>query len=274
MKKFRYFYSCFFWLVVFPFSGFAQNYAENSSAGASAAENSAGSEPRHEIAVGVGATMSTAPYRNYDTQWMGYPIILYDGPYAYIREFKAGVKIINLDFLEFSVYGGYDGTSFDASDSSNQALKKLKDRHDSAVAGIGAQFKTPYGMLHVSGEGDVLGHSNGFSGAFGYMNSFEYGPVEFVPSVGANWSSSRYNDYYYGISKDESLRSGLDDYSAGDGVSPYMGLTIDYSITDDLEIYCNGQVTFLGNAVKDSPMVSRDTTHSVSMGLMYTFSLD
>lgn len=224
-----------------------------------------------EFSIGLGGKVGVTPYKNYDTQWTPLPIVSYEGKYAYVRGFTAGAKLINLDFLEFSIFAGYDDTSFNASDSSNRRLRKLSDRYSSAEAGLEVRLLTPYGMLHASGAQDMLGNSNGQSGTIGYMQSLEYGDLELIPSAGVQWSSGRYNDYYYGVSGRESRKSGLEAYDAGSGFSPYVGLTIDYSLTEAWEIFCSGELVFLSDAIRDSPMVGRKTTHSLMLGFSYTF---
>jgi outer membrane protein len=227
--------------------------------------------PQEEFSLGVGGSVSTSPYKNYDTQWMPWPVINYEGKHAYIRGFNAGLKIINLPFLEFSAYAGYDGASFDSADTSNSALRLLKDRNPSAVVGLETRLLSPYGMLHVSGAGDVLGQSNGFSGDVGYMLPWEYGPLELIPAVGAYWNDDKYNDYYYGVSASEARKSGLGEYKGEFGFSPYLGLTLDYSITEQWDVFCKGELIFLSHPIRNSPMVGKDRTQSLSLGLSYNF---
>ena len=228
-------------------------------------------KPDDELSIGVGGRMSVTPYKEYDTQWTPFPIVSYEGKYAYIRGFTAGVKMVNLEFLEVSVFAGYDGTSFDSSESSNKRVRKLSDRYSSAVAGLEVRLLTHYGMLHASVAQDVLGHSKGQNGTVGYMQSVEFGDLELIPAVGFQWSSSRYNDYYYGIRGGESRKSGLDAYDASAGISSYVGLSIDYSVTEAWEIFCNGELVFLDSTIKDSPMVDRSNTYNLMLGFSYTF---
>jgi Outer membrane protein V len=224
-----------------------------------------------EFFVSLAGRVSVTPYKSYDTQWTPLPMVGYESKYAYVRGYTAGFKMINLDFVEFSVFGGYDGTSFDPADSSDKRLRRLSDRYSSAVAGLDLRLRTPYGMLHASGAQDVLGNSNGRSGTIGYMNSLEYGDLELIPSVGLQWSDRKYNDYYYGVSNNEAYKSGLEPYDSGSGFSPYVGLTIGYSLTEAWEFFCNCEFVFLNNAVKDSPMVGRTNTYSFTAGFSYTF---
>lgn len=224
-----------------------------------------------EFSIGLGGRASVTPYKRYDTQWTPLPIVSYEGKYAYVRGFAAGVKLVNLEFLEFSAFAGYDDTSFSSNASSDKRLRKLTDRRSSVAAGLEVRLSTPYGMFHASGAQDVLGNSNGLTGVIGYMQSLEYGALEFIPALGAQWSSSGYNDYYYGVSGKESRKSGLDAYDAGGGLSPYVGLTVDYSLTDSWEVFCRGEAVFLNSAVKDSPMVGRSNTYHFTLGTTFTF---
>ena len=224
-----------------------------------------------EVAVGVGGNVTFAPYKRYDTQWTPLPMIDLDSDYFYIRGTAAGIKICNLDFLEVSVYGVYDDTSFDAADTSDARLRLLQDRDASVAAGMEIRLTTPYGMLHASAARDLLNNSNGWKGALGYAYSVEIGSLEIVPTAGVYWSDSRYASYYYGISGQESRRSGLAAYDPGGGSSPYLGLTVSYSLTDAWEIFCRSEIVFLGGDIQDSPMVGRSQIRSLTAGIMYTF---
>ena len=224
-----------------------------------------------ELTIGMGGMVSIRPYKSYKTLWTPFPIVYYEGKYAYVRGFTAGVKLINLGFLEISAFAEYDYSSFDPNYTSDNQLRKLSNRRDSASAGMGAQLITPFGMLHASGARDILGHSNGFTGIIGYMNSIEFGPLELIPATGVLWSDSNYNNYYYGVNDDESRKSGLNSYNAGGGVSPYVKLTINYSLSSSWEILCGGELEFLNNTTKNSPMVNKTSIYSLMLGLSYTF---
>ena len=198
-------------------------------------------------------------------------MITYEGERFFIRGYAAGVKIINLPYLELSAFAGYDDTSFEASESSNRRLRRLEDRSASAQAGMELRLISPYGMFHISGAGDVLSRSNGFSGTVGFIQSIEFGPLELLPAVGAYWSDDRYNNYYYGVTRKEARKSGLGAYTPGSGFAPYVSFAVDYSLTEQWELFCQGEVAFLSGAVKDSPMVGETHTQSLTLGLTYTF---
>jgi len=224
-----------------------------------------------EIALGVGGSVSSAPYKRYDTQWMPLPLIDLDSEVVYIRGTALGVKVVHLDFLEVSAFAAYDATSFNASDTSDARLRALQDRDAGVAAGLEVRLLTPFGMLHASAAHDILGHSEAWSGALGYAYSVEFGPLELIPTVGLYWADSRHTSYYYGISGAESRASGLAAYDPGGGTSPYLGLAMYYSLTDNWEIFCSGEIVFLAANIQDSPMVGHARSQSLTLGLMYNF---
>lgn len=223
------------------------------------------------FSIGVGGSVSTSPYKDYDAQWLPLPLVAYESEYFYIRGVTAGVKLFTHDHLELSVFGGYDPTSFDPDDSDNSRLRRLRDRWSSAVAGMGVRVMTPYGELHATLAGDVLGHSDGFTGTVGYGYALEFDPVELTLDVGAYWADANYNDYYYGVSGKEARKSGLDAYNAGSGFSPYLSLTVGASFAENWAVFCKGEIVSLSGTVKDSPMVDESFTQNVTVGLTYSF---
>jgi len=224
-----------------------------------------------EVAIGVGGSVSSAPYKHYDTQWTPLPMIDVDSDYFYLRGAAAGVKIFKRDFIEVSVFGAYDATSFDSGDTSDEHLRNLKDRDASVAMGLEVRLLTPYGMLHASAARDILGNSEGINGSLGYAYSAEFGPLEIIPKAGVYWADSRYNRYYYGISDQESHLSGLLAYNPGAGVTPYFGLAMSYSLTDAWEVLLSGEMVFSGGNIQDSPMVGHAHTQSLTIGIMYNF---
>ena len=98
-------------------------------------------------------------------------------------------------------------------------------------------------------------------------NRFQIQRLGITPMIGVTWSSSNFNDYYYGISAAESARSGLEEYEADSSVTPYARMVFDYSFNDHLSIWLEGSVRHLGSEVKDSPMVE----DSVRLDLLVFF---
>lgn len=230
---------------------------------------SAGAED--EFSIGIGTSVSVSPYRNYDVQWMPLPILSYEGEYAYLRGLSAGVKVVNLEFLELSAFAAYDATEFDHHATDNNQLNKLDDRYSSLAVGVGARLLTPVGMFHAKIAGDVISNSNGFTGDAGWIYSWEQGALEVMPALGLYWNSDKYNDYYYGVCGKEAEKSGLGRYSASSGFSPYVGLTVDVEFYENWDVFCSAEITFLDREIRKSPMVNKSHTESLTTGISYSF---
>jgi Outer membrane protein V len=226
-----------------------------------------------ELSLGLVYSTGTSPYRDYDRQWAVIPMVDFENDRFYVRDLSAGLKFYNSEDLKLAVFFGYDPTNFDGSDSGDRRLKRLDSRHEGLMAGVDAQWTSPVGHFSLSLSGDISGHSQGLLGRLAYLYSLDFGTVEFVPQVGSYWASGAYNDYYYGVSRKEARKSGLAAYEAGAAFSPFLGLTIDVVLDPEehWEIFCYGEAVSLPSAVKNSPMVGRSSTSSLTTGLTYTF---
>ena len=67
-------------------------------------------------------------------------------------------------------------------------------------------------------------------------NLAELGKLTLTPSIGVLYYDENFNEYYYGISGNESRRSGLSSYSPGDSWTPYVGLSAKYALTSNLTL--------------------------------------
>lgn len=224
-----------------------------------------------QVTIGAAVNVGSSPYKDYDVQVTPLPIISLESEYVYIRDLAAGVKLFNHENLEISAFIGYDPNSFDPGDSDDRRLRRLDNRWSSAVAGVNARLISEYGELHVRVAADILGHSDGVTAAAGYEYSLELGPVTVGADVGTYWASADYNDYYYGVSGKESRKSGLSSYNAGAGFSPYAALALSATFAERWTAFCRGEVVFLSDEIRNSPMVDASTTQNLTVGLTYSF---
>lgn len=85
------------------------------------------------------------------------------------------------------------------------------------------------------------------------------------------WNSENQNEYYYGVSRKESARSGLRGYNPNDSWSPYLELSASYNFLGDWSVYGTARYTRLSDEVTDSPMVDKSRTGLISTGITYKF---
>lgn len=226
-----------------------------------------------EFSLGAAYITGNSPYKDYDRQWMVAPLVSYDNDLFYIHNLSAGLRFFNSGDLKLSVFLAYDPTNFDNGDTSDRRLRRLDNRREGLLAGLGGQWNAPVGHLALSLAGDISGHSQGWLGRLAYSYSLDFGRFEFVPQLGTYWASGSYNDYYYGVSQRESVKSGLAAYEADSAFSPFLGLTINVELDEEehWEIFWRGEAVSLPSTIKDSPMVDRSSTYNMSVGLTYTF---
>ncbi len=224
------------------------------------------------LSQGAGLMVGQTPYRDYDTQVMPIPIVDYQDENFFIRGASAGVYVLNTGSHRLDVNISYSPLSFDPSDSSDWGMKRLDKRRSTAMAGVGYRYNTAdWGNIRLGVNVDVLGRSDGVTADVSYHYPFQLDRLRIEPGIGVQWQSSDFNDYYFGVSKRESQRSGLASYNAGSGASPYVSVSAHYAFDENWKAFATGRVDRLSNAIQDSPMADRSYTTSFGAGVMYSF---
>jgi outer membrane protein len=224
-----------------------------------------------EWSVGAGVAAEQLAYRDYDRQFMPIPIVTYQGDRFFISGQGAGLHIINSDTHVLSFNIDYSPLSFKPADSSDPAMKKLDKRRSTAMAGMEYQYNADWGTVSGNVATDVLGYSDGVLVGVGYQYAFQFGKLQLVPGVGMQWQSRSFNDYYFGVSQQESQRSGMSAYRVKSGVSSYVSLASYYALNDRWQLFLMGNYEQVSDTVKDSPMVGRDYSVAVATGVLYKF---
>ena len=223
------------------------------------------------LSLGAAVSAGTSEYRDTDPRALPVPLINYESERFYVRGLSAGIPLWSDGMSELSVALSYLPQHFDASRSDDWRMKRLSNRHSTAMAGVNYRLTTEWGIGRIGLAGDILDNSNGFLADAAYMYPFVEGPLTITPGVGVQWTSSNHNDYYYGVGSTESRKSGLKSYEADDGFSPYVEVSTRYNLNANLNIFLNGRVLFLSEEIKDSPMVDKDAKADVTLGFSYRF---
>lgn len=80
------------------------------------------------------------------------------------------------------------------------------------------------------------------------------------PSIGTTWGDRKNNNRYFGVNAQQSLASGLPQFSTGSGLlNAKAELGLQYRLTDHIGLGLVGGVTTLLGDVKDSPIVKKKT---------------
>jgi outer membrane protein len=95
--------------------------------------------------------------------------------------------------------------------------------------------------------------------------------VTFYPLLGAEFQSRQYVRYYYGISAQEALSSQYAIYQPGGSLNDFVGLIADIRLTDEYHLNCFIRHKWLGDAIRQSPLVSRGYLDTGYISLSYRF---
>lgn len=224
-----------------------------------------------EFSLGVNAGAGVSVYRGVGTEYIAFPLINYDNNVIYIDGTEAGYYLFKTPHQEFTVNLNYIDTSLDPGDSSDRRIKRLDRRRSTVMAGVTYTFRSDWGEIQAQILGDTLSRNKGFSADLRYTAQFQTGPLTYVPSIGATWYNSDYNNYYYGVSGNESRRSGLRHYDSGSGVNPYVELLVNYAATKNWNVFVSGRYEHLNSTIKDSPIVNKSGEASFHTGISYKF---
>lgn len=200
------------------------------------------------------------------------PYGFFDNNRFYIEGGEAGAYIYKDDSHQARIGLSYDGRSFDPKEADELALKQLDKRKAQVVAQANYMAITPIGGIRAKVAKNIFGGDNdGTAFTLSHVSRFEYGKTTFYPSFGATWHDKKYNRYYYGISAEESQKSGLTQYSPNDSISPFVSLTVMYDLSQKWGIMGNQRIEWLGDSQKNSPMSDNDIQSTTRIGLHYKF---
>ncbi len=135
----------------------------------------------------------------------------------------------------------------------------LDDRKSTMMAGLSYAHFTQYGYLRTTPAGDTRITATASSGDMARLYRYTNGGLTVTPGIGVQWNSENQNEYYYGVSRKESARSGLRGYNPNDSWSPYTELSASYNFLGDWSVYGTARYTRLSDEVTDSPMVDKST---------------
>lgn len=226
-----------------------------------------------DFSLGATGYVNFFPYKEYDPSYYALPIVHYESEYFYVDGITGGVKLFEHEHHELRLGIGWMPIYFKASHTDDRQLKRLDDRDTSMVVTTSYAYKTErFGRFDINFSGDTLSKSDGIlvSTSYSYPHAIGWGTV-IIPRVSLTWASSRFNDYYYGISGSEARRSGLERYDAGSTWTPSLHLSARKTLNDNWTLHGGVDVRFLPSEVKDSPMVDQSVSWGVGFGVDYRF---
>lgn len=222
-----------------------------------------------QLSVGVNVLYSDNAYDT-DEDVRVLPGVFYDNNRIYARGAQAGVYLINDGDNQLSAYAQLSGSEFDPDDADG-ALQGLDKRKASAAAGLTYLRRTPIGGFRAQIATDILDRSGGNTARLTYLARITKGNLTVYPSIGFEYYDEDYNEYYYGVSDEESADTGIEAYSANTSLNPYINVSANYDFNENWAGFFNQSLSYLPNEQYDSPMVDSRTSATTTLGLLYKF---
>lgn len=221
--------------------------------------------------IGIGGGAIDSPYKGYGSIKSPLPYINFDNDIIYVRSLSAGYYLLKEKEQQLTVGLYYLPFYFKPGDSDDQQLKLLNKRHATLMADVTYSLSGDWGRVFSMISADVLNETKSLLLHAGYGYPITGDSWSVTPSVGIVWANDKHNDYYYGVSRNESSRSGLKYFNAKSSVTPHVQLAGEYALTKNIGLSSGIRFDFLTGDAKDSPMIADSTVTSVFMGVHYTF---
>lgn len=225
--------------------------------------------PGVQAGITFGAT--TGAYAHYDDKPLVLPALSWQGKRFFASPGSLGMNLYKADGLRLSAVATPYTLRFKTDDVNDPQLRRLHSRQMSAMVGINADYSADWGAIAASVKREVSGHGGGVESSLHYSYPIQVGRFTWVPRVGVVHSSARLLDYYYGISDEEALRSGLAAYKPGSATSPSLQIAVSTPLGTKWRATGVVANQWFGDAVEDSPMARRSSQTSAFISLMRAF---
>ncbi|MDR2869235.1 MAG: MipA/OmpV family protein [Deferribacteraceae bacterium] len=231
------------------------------------------------VTLGVGYGYGQSEYRcvdGYMEMFGSYrgplPIVAFDSAYFGLGVDGLALHVFNNGLLTADLLLAPFSNKYDPENSDVAVMKLLEERKMTAAAGFALGLNTPLGSLKAVGKADILrGRSDSLTLALSYSYRIMLSQrFMLIPSIGIQYANSKHYDYYYGVTVDEAINSGLPYYEVEEtDHSTSFGLTAIYGFTENLGMMLSGNYTLLADSIKESPMVDESGTWGAMAAITY-----
>lgn len=229
-------------------------------------------QPHHDEGpqwgLGLGVSSETSPYRGVSTETNALPMLSFENRYVRVRGPSVDLKLPSAGPVSMALKARYSTQGYKASDAAE--LQGMDQRKGGLWLGASADWRLPWAQLSAEWQGDANGRSDGQQVKIEASRRFQVGDLGLRPHLAFVWQDSAYVDYYYGVRATES-RAGRAAYVGSATVNTELGLQMNLPLAPSHSIFLDLSHTFLGSAIKDSPLVDRSGVTAVRAAYVYRF---
>lgn len=141
-------------------------------------------------------------------------------------------------------------------------------------AGIqGNWFLSENNHLTVQVLHDVNNAYDGFNGKVEYSHRFTgFGlpKLQWKITTGVNWLSRQQVDFYYGVGENDTDELSYY-YQGKSALNPYIKIRSNYRLNNNWRLTFTARSEFLGQSIKDSPLVNDKIMKTIFIGVVYAY---
>jgi len=219
--------------------------------------------------LGVVTRVERSPYKDAGTRYDLLPLYLYEGERLFLHANRGGVKLLNGDERRLDLFVEQRLEGF-PTERLPASLAGMSARESAIDLGLAYRWRQPWGALQAELVHDIGNTYKGNEFRLGYTYDWRSGPWMLRPSLTVAFRDAKLNNYYYGVEANEAM-AGRPAYAPGAGVQTSLGLYGTYDLTERWRLLAGVSATFLGNKVKDSPIVQKRVLPAVYVGAAYDF---
>jgi outer membrane protein len=147
----------------------------------------------------------------------------------------------------------------------------MDDRDAAWETGLAYEVNMAGGQMKTKLMQDISDSHNGFSANFEYEHPFWIDDALMVSwyTRSEYWNSKK-TDYYFGVTHEEAT-STRPFYAAHESYSFHLGSNAFKRINDKITAIVSAEYLWMSDAVKDSPLTSRQDQWSAYAGVFYQF---
>ena len=214
--------------------------------------------------IGLAANVAPSPAHARDGGTSAIPYANFDYGQLFARIDTFGAKLLpagdgSVELVTRVLEDGY-----------TPAQAGLAKRRSSVPAGLGTLQTTPLGAIFFNAYHD-FNKSHGNLVDLIYAAEIDAGPLAFYPQVGAEYRSSAYTGYFYGVSSTRARQTGLPVYTPQAADDPFAALFIEAHLGGHWYADANLRRSHLAGTLARSPLVGRHTLDSGLLALSYRF---
>lgn len=222
-----------------------------------------------DFSIGLGFLRYQRPYIGKDYWNRFIPLFYVNTRHFYVRGLNFGWRAWRHGNQSLDIVARPDPLHYNADD--NPALAGMTTKLATVMGGVAWRWRFHrHLMLETMALGDLLRRNDGVLLSVGLNSPWRAGAWFFRPTVGLQWQSSNYVNYYFGVTSAEA-RAGRPAYTAKSTVNEKLGLSLGRHFGGHFTLTAGAYMTHYGSGVTGSPIVGHTNTLSLLAGLYYHF---